>query len=52
MLTKADNGGMDPRSGNSHSARNQSLQNAAYRLGNFAAHVFARWSRRSAGREL
>jgi hypothetical protein len=39
MLTKADNGGMDPRSGNSHSARNQSLQNAAYRLGNFAAHV-------------
>jgi hypothetical protein len=41
MLTKADNGGMDPRSGNSHSARNQSLQNAAYRLGNFTAHVFA-----------
>jgi hypothetical protein len=41
MLTKADNGGMDPRSGNSHSARNQSLQNAAYRLGNFNAHVFA-----------
>ena len=40
MLTKADDGGMDPRSGNSHSARNQSLQNAAYRLGNFAAHVF------------
>ncbi len=41
MLTKADNGGMDPRSGNSHSARNQSLQNAAYRLGNFGSHVFA-----------
>jgi hypothetical protein len=41
MLTKADNGGMDPRSGNSHSARNQSLQNAAYRLGNFNSHLFA-----------
>ncbi len=41
MLTKADDGGMDPRSGNSHSPRNESLQNAAYRLGNFAAHVFA-----------
>lgn len=41
MLTKADNGGMDPRSGNSHSARNQSLQNAAYRLGNFGSHVFS-----------
>jgi hypothetical protein len=41
MLTKADDGGMDPRSGNSHSARNQSLQNAAYRLGNFGSHVFA-----------
>ena len=40
MLTKADDGGMDPRSGNSHSSRNQSLQNATYRLGNFAAHVF------------
>jgi hypothetical protein len=41
MLTKADNGGMDPRSGNSHSSRNQSLQNAAYRLGNFAAYMLA-----------
>jgi hypothetical protein len=41
VLTKADDGGMDPRSGNSHSARNQSLHNAAYRLGNFGAHVFA-----------
>jgi hypothetical protein len=41
MLTKADNGGMDPRSGNSHSARNQSLQNAAYRLGNFGSHLLA-----------
>jgi hypothetical protein len=41
MLTKANNGGMDPRSGNSHSSRNQSLQNAAYRLGNFAAHLWA-----------
>jgi len=39
VLTKADDGGMDPRSGNSHSARNQSLHNAAYRLGNFGAHV-------------
>ena len=35
VLTKADDGGDDPRSGNSHSTRNQSLQNAAYRLGNF-----------------
>ena len=41
MLTKADDGGMDPRSGNSHAAHNQSLQNAAYRFGNFAAHVLA-----------
>ncbi len=41
MLTKADDGGMDPRSGNSHSARNQSLQNAIYRFGNFTAHVAA-----------
>jgi len=41
VATKADDGGMDPRSGNSHSARNQSLQNAAYRLGNFGAHVLA-----------
>jgi hypothetical protein len=41
MLTKADNGGMDPRSGNSHSVRNQSLQNGTYRLGNFIYHVFA-----------
>jgi hypothetical protein len=41
MLTKADNGGMDPRSGNSHSIRNQSLQNGAYRFGNFLSHVFA-----------
>ena len=41
MLTKADDGGMDPRSGNSHTARNQSLQNAAYRLGNFGSHLFA-----------
>jgi len=38
MLTKADDGGEDPRSGNSHSNRNQSLQNAAYRLGNFLWH--------------
>ena len=41
MLTKADDGGMDPRSGNSHTTRNQSLHNAAYRLGNFAAYIFA-----------
>jgi hypothetical protein len=41
MLSKADDGGMDPRSGNSHSARNQSLQNAVYRLGNFGSHVLA-----------
>jgi len=41
MLTKADDGGMDPRSGNSHTTRNQSLHNAAYRLGNFATHVLA-----------
>ncbi len=38
MLTKADDGGMDPKSGNSRSVRNQSLNNAAYRLGNFAAY--------------
>lgn len=41
MLTKADDGGMDPRSGNSHTTRNQSMHNAAYRLGNFGAHLFA-----------
>lgn len=39
VLTKADDGGVDPRSGNSRSARNQSLQNSVYRLGNFAAYV-------------
>jgi hypothetical protein len=39
MLTKADDGGMDPRSGNSHSGRNESLQNATYRFGNFTSHV-------------
>ncbi|MGA2798212.1 MAG: glycosyltransferase family 87 protein [Thermoguttaceae bacterium] len=41
VLTKADDGGDDPRSGNSHSTRNQSLQNAAYRLGNFVWHQAA-----------
>jgi hypothetical protein len=41
MLTKADDGGTDPRSGNSHSARNQSLHNAVYRLGNFTAHAIS-----------
>jgi len=41
VLTKADDGGMDPRSGNSHSSRNQSLHNAAYRFGNFGAHLLA-----------
>jgi hypothetical protein len=41
MLYKADDGGTDPRSGNSHSLRNQSLQNAVYRAGNFAAYAFA-----------
>jgi len=41
MLTKADDGGVDPRSGNSRAARNQSLHNAAYRLGNFASYVLA-----------
>lgn len=41
MLTKADDGGVDPRSGNSRTARNQSLHNAVYRLGNFTAHTFS-----------
>ena len=41
MLTKADDGGVDPRSGNSRAARNQSLHNAVYRLGNFAAYELA-----------
>jgi hypothetical protein len=41
VLTKADDGGDDPRSGNSRSTRNQSLQNAAYRLGNFVWHAAA-----------
>ncbi len=36
MLTKVDDGGEDPRSGNSRAVRNQSLHNAVYRLGNFA----------------
>lgn len=39
MLTKADHGGLDPRSGNSRSVRNQSLQNAVARLGNFAMYL-------------
>jgi hypothetical protein len=41
VLTKVDDGGEDPRSGNSRSMRNQSLGNAAYRLGNFLAYKFA-----------
>ncbi len=41
VLTKVDDGGDDPRSGNSRSTRNQSLQNAAYRLGNFVWHKAA-----------
>ena len=40
MLSKADDGGVEPCSGNSRSARNQSLQNAATRLGNFFAYQF------------
>ena len=39
MLAKADDGGLDPRSGNSRSARNQSLHNAVVRLGNFAMYL-------------
>jgi len=38
VLVNYDDGGDDARSGNSHSMRNQSLQNAAYRLGNFIWH--------------
>jgi len=41
VLTKMDDGGEDPRSGNSHSIRNQSLNNAAYCFGNFIWHVAA-----------
>lgn len=41
VLTKADDGGEDASSGNSRSMRNQSLQNAAYRLGNFIWHQAA-----------
>ena len=41
VLTKADDGGEDPRSGNSRAGRNQSLQNAVYRFGNFIDHAFA-----------
>jgi hypothetical protein len=41
VLTKADDGGEDPRSGNSRSGRNQSLHNAVYRFGNFLDHQFA-----------
>ncbi len=50
VLTKADDGGDDPRSGNSRSMRNQSLQNAAYRLGNFVWHTGRRRPGRSIGR--
>jgi len=39
MLSKAADGGLDPRSGNSRSARNQSMQNAVVRLGNFAMYL-------------
>jgi len=39
MLAKAADGGLDPRSGNSRSARNQSMQNAVARLGNFAMYL-------------
>jgi hypothetical protein len=41
VLTKADDGGEDPRSGNSRSTRNQSLHNAAYRLGNYIHYAAA-----------
>jgi hypothetical protein len=41
VLTKVDDGGEDPRLGNSRSVRNQSLHNAAYRLGNFIWHEAA-----------
>ena len=41
VLTKADDVGKDRFSGNAHSARNQSLNNATYRLGNFASHILA-----------
>ncbi len=41
MLAKADDGGSDPKIGNSQSLRNQSLQNAVYRFGNFAAYELA-----------
>ena len=41
VLTKVDDGGEDQRSGNSHTMRNQSLQNAVYRLGNFVWHEAA-----------
>ncbi len=41
VLTKVNDGGEDPRSGNSRSMRNQSLENAAYRLGNFICYKFA-----------
>ncbi len=37
---KVVDGDVEERSGNSHGQRNQSLQNAAYRLGNLTAHVF------------
>jgi hypothetical protein len=40
-IAKADDGGEDPQSGNSRSVRNQSLQNAAYRLGNYIWYVAA-----------
>ncbi len=41
VLTKANDVGKDRFSGNAHSGRNQSLNNATYRLGNFASHILA-----------
>jgi hypothetical protein len=41
VVAKADDGGVEVRSGNSHVLRNQSLSNAVYRLGHFTAHVLA-----------
>ena len=40
-FSKAIDGDVDERSGNNHVARNQSLQNAVYRLGNLTHHLLA-----------
>ena len=52
MLTKADDGGMDPRSGNSHTAAQSESAQRRLSAGQFRRACFRRRPRRSAGRRM